>query len=145
MDFGQIVNALISVHPWHTLMVHFPIALTAAALLFVVLALWRRSECLEHAAFYAIALAAVTTVLAGLTGQRDNIVRFEGGAPFIPLKIFLATSLFVLTAAMAYSRWRRRDLLWSPSSMVLYVAAFVGSFALAAVLGFIGGTILYGI
>ena len=77
--------------------------------------------------------------------MRDNIIRFEGGAPHVYTKMFLALSLFVLTTVIAVGRRKRRDLLWEPSTMVLYVAAVVGSFGLAAVLGFLGGVILYGV
>lgn len=145
MDLGQVFNAIFYVHPWHTLVIHFPIALTGTSLLFILLALWRKHERLEHAAFYMLIVTAITTVLAGLTGARDSIVRFEGGAPFIPNKIFLAVSLFILAGVTAWARHKWPGLLWKPSTMLLYIAAFVGSFALAAVLGFLGGVILYGI
>jgi uncharacterized membrane protein len=142
---GQIVNALLNVHPWHSPIVHFPIGLTGGALLFIVLARWRRNESLEHAAFYMMALAAIFTVLAAITGIRDNLVRFEGAAPLAPVKIVLGITLFVLTTVTAISRWRRRELLWSPKTTVIYLAAFAGSFGLAMTLGFIGGVILYGL
>ena len=124
--------------------VHFPIALTGAALLFLVLALWKRSDMLERAAFYNMALAAISTIAAGITGYRDYVVRFEGDAPYASLKIFLAITLLVLTAAIAVARWRQPEMLWKPSAMVLYLLAFVGSFAIATALGFLGGVILYG-
>jgi uncharacterized membrane protein len=145
MDIGQIINAVINIHPWHSMVVHFPIGLTGAALLFIVLARWRRNESLEHAAFFVIALAAVSTIVAGATGIRDNLVRFDGTAPFVPAKIFLGITLFVLTTAIAITRWRRHEVLWTPTTTVLYLAGFAGSFLLAITLGFIGGVILYGI
>ena len=146
MEFiGKVIHAITVTHPLHSLMVHFPIALTAVALFFLLLALWRRSEALEHAAFFNLALAAVSTVVAGIAGYRDNIIRFNGAAPMVNVKIFLASTLLILTAVTSILRWRRREVLWTPSTMVLYLAAFVGSFALAATLGFIGGVILYGI
>ncbi len=142
---GQIVNAIVNIHPWHSMFVHFPIGLTGAAFLFIVLARWRRNESLEHAAFFVIALAAVSTVVAGATGIRDDLVRFEGTAPFAPVKIFLGSTLFVLTTTLAVTRWRRREVLWNPMTTVLYLAGFAGSFLLAITLAFIGGVILYGI
>jgi hypothetical protein len=106
---------------------------------------WRRNESLEQAAFYVIALAAVSTIVAGVTGVRDNLVRFDGAAPFVPVKIFLGITLFVLTTVIAVTRWRKREVLWSPATTVLYLAGFAGSFLLAITLGFIGGMILYGV
>jgi uncharacterized membrane protein len=141
---NRVLNALVHLHPWHSLIVHFPIALTSVALLSIVLALWRRSELLERFAFFNIALAALSTAVAGLAGLRDFFVRFNGTAPYVNIKIFLGVSLLLLTATMGVSRQRNSNLLWNPSTMVLYVAAFVGSFLLVAVLGFLGGAILYG-
>ena len=141
----QIINAIINIHPWHGMFVHFPIGLTGAALLFSVLARWRRNESLEQAAFFAITLAAISTVVAGATGIRDDLVRFDGNAPFAPVKIFLGITLLVLTTTLAVTRWRKREVLWNPATTVLYLAGFAASFILAITLGFIGGVILYGI
>jgi hypothetical protein len=63
----------------------------------------------------------------------------------VPVKIFLGSTLFILTTVTAISRWRKRELLWTPTTTVLYLGAFVASFGLAITLGFIGGVILYGI
>ncbi len=145
MDFiTSLINTVFDVHPWHVPTVHFPIALTAIALLFLLLALWQRNEMLERAAFYNLTLAAISTIIAGLTGYRDYVARFEGDAPYINLKIFLAITLLILTTATATIRWRKPEVLWNPATMVFYVSAFAASFLLAAVLGFIGGVILYG-
>jgi uncharacterized membrane protein len=140
----RLITALIDVHPLHSMTVHFPIALTGVATLFLILALWQRSEALERAAFFNMTLASVATIVAAITGVRDNLVRFEGDAPLASVKVFLGISLFVLTAIIAFSRWRQAELLWKPSTMVLYLLGFAGSFALAATLGFLGGVILYG-
>lgn len=136
--------AITETHPLHSMVVHFPIALTGVAFLFLVLALWQRSEALERAAFFNLTLAALSTVAASVTGYRDHIIRFEGEAPLAGVKMFLGVSLFVLTTALVISRWRAPELLWRPSTMVLYVLGFAGSFGLAATLGFLGGVILYG-
>ena len=140
----RFFTAITETHPLHSMTVHFPIALTGVALLFLILALWRRSEALERAAFFNMTLASVATIVAAVTGVRDNLVRFEGEAPLASVKIFLGISLFVLTAIIAISRWRQTELLWRPSTMVLYLLGFAGSFALATTLAFLGGVILYG-
>ena len=142
--FNRFFTAIFETHPIHSMTVHFPIALTAVALLFLVLALWRRSEGLERAAFYNITLAALFSVIASLTGVRDNLVRFEGEAPLAGVKVFLGVSLIVLLAVIVFSRWRKPDILWTPATMILYLLGFAGGFALAATLGFLGGVILYG-
>ncbi len=141
--FNRIIYNLFEVHPLHTMVVHFPIALTSAALFFVLVALFRRSELLEQAAFANIALASFTTIAAGITGMRDNMDIYEGTAPNAGAKIALAIALFIVTALLAFVRWRKPDVFYS-SGRVLYMAGFILSFVLAATLGFLGGVILYG-
>jgi hypothetical protein len=67
-----------------------------------------------------------------------------GSLPMANIKIFLGITLFVITTVAAVTRWRKPEILWTPKTMVIYVAAFVVSFMLAGTLGFIGGGILYG-
>lgn len=140
---NRILYNLFEVHPLHTMVVHFPIALTGAALFFVLVALFRRSEMLEQAAFANIALASVSTIAAGITGMRDNIDIYDGVAPNAGAKITLAIILFIVTTLLTVIRWRKPDVFYS-SGRILYVAGFVVSFAIAAILGFLGGVILYG-
>lgn len=144
MEFiNRILYNLLEVHPLHTMVVHFPIALTGAALLFVLVALFWRSQMLEQAAFANIALASFSTIVAGITGMRDNIDIYEGVAPNAGAKITLAIALFIITMLLTFIRWRKPDVFYS-SGRVLYVAGFFVSFVIAAVLGFLGGVILYG-
>lgn len=144
MEFiNRVITALLVTHPLHTLIVHFCIALTTVALFFFLLALWRRNEALENAAFFNLGLAAVAVVVAAVTGYRDNLIRYNGAAPLVNVKIILATSLFVLTSVTSTIRWRKGKP-QTLSARILYLAAFLVSFGLAAVLGFIGGIIIYG-
>lgn len=145
MEFvNRVVTALVDLHPWHALIVHFPTALSTVGLFFVLLALWRRSELYENFAFFNIALAAISTAFAGLAGLRDHFVRFEGDTPYVDIKIFLGISLLVLASVTALARRRYPELFWNPSTRTLYVAAYAGCFLLALVVGFVGGAILYG-
>jgi len=140
----RIFHALTQVHPPHAVVVHFPIALTGAALFFILLALWRRSKILEQVAFANISLAAASTIVAAIFGIRDNSVFYNGIAPNHIAKIVLAGTLFFITGVTAIARWRNKDLLYTRSTKMLYVAAFFVSFAIAAVLGFLGGIIVFG-
>ena len=77
MDLIQkIIHAITQVHPPHIMFVHFPIALTGAALFFILLALWKKNEIFEKVAFANISLAAVSTVVAALVG-------IQGQYPFL--------------------------------------------------------------
>ena len=142
--FQSIIHAMTKVHPPHLLVVHFPIALTGAALFFILLALWRKNDILEKIAFADISLAAVSTIVAGILGVRDNIVFFDGQATNYGAKIILAILLFVVTAATALIRWKNPNLFHGRKSRIWYVLAYFVSFGLASVLGFLGGVIIYG-
>ena len=139
---NRIIHAITQVHPIHPMLVHFPIALTGAALFFILLALWKNKEFFEQAAFANIALATICTLAAGLTGLYDNQINYLGDAPNAGLKITLASLLLLVTTLTAVTRWRKPDLF--EKSKVLYVSAYFVSFGLALVLAFLGGVILYG-
>src|SRR5258706_10474199 len=139
----ELIHALTQVHPLHPMFVHFPIALTGAAFLFILLAYWRNSPSLEQAAFANITLAAISTVVAGITGYLDNIKNYLGDAPNANVKIILATILLIITTSISIVRYRNPHL-FDTGNRVLYIAAYGISFAIALVLAFLGGVILYG-
>jgi len=143
MDFfNRLITALTETHPIHPMLVHFPIALTGAALFFILLALWKNKELFEQAAFANIALAAISTVAAGITGIYDNQINYDGDAPNAGLKITLAVALFFTTTATAIARWKKPDLF--DTSRAMYVITYFISFSIALILAFLGGVILYG-
>jgi len=141
--FNRLINALTELHPTHPMFVHFPIALTGAAFLFILLAYWKNSASLEQTAFANIVLAAISTVVAGITGYLDNIKNYLGDAPNATTKIILATTLFLLTTGISIVRYRNREL-FMKGNRALYIASYGLSFAIALVLAFLGGVILYG-
>jgi uncharacterized membrane protein len=140
----RIIHALTQLHPPHALVVHFPIALTGAALFFLLLAWWMNSHLLEQVAFANLSLAAVSTIVAAIVGVRDNLVFYHGSASNHIAKIILASILFIISTSTAITRWKKKDLLSDKRTKVLYIAAYLVCFALASVLGFLGGIILFG-
>ena len=144
MEFiNRVIHALTELHPTHPMLVHFPIALTGAAFLFILIAYWRNSASLEQAAFANIVLATLGTLAAGFTGVMDNANNYEGEAPNAGTKIILAILLFVLTSAISIVRYRNPDL-FLKANRFLYIASYGASFGIALVLAFLGGVILYG-
>lgn len=144
MDFiNRLIHAITEVHPIHPMVVHFPIALTGAAFLFILLAYWKNSAAFEQTAFANIVLASLGTIAAGLTGVVDNMKNYEGEAPNAGTKIILAITLFVLTTGISIVRFRNPEL-FQKSNRYLYMASYGVSFALALTLAFLGGVILYG-
>ena len=140
----ELIHALTQVHPLHPMFVHFPIALTGAAFLFILLAYWRKNPMLEQAAFANISLASLSTVVAGITGYMDNIKNYSGTAPNASIKIMLATILLIITTSVSIIRYRNPQL-FNIGNRILYIAAYGISFAIALVLAFLGGVILYGL
>ena len=144
MDFiNRIIHALTEVHPTHPMFVHFPIALTGAAFFFILLAYWRKNASLEQTAFANIALASISTVVAGITGVSDNARNYDGEAPNASLKITLAIILFLLTTSISIIRYRNPEI-FTKGNGTLYVVSYGLSFFIALVLAFLGGVILYG-
>ncbi|HTX90764.1 MAG TPA: DUF2231 domain-containing protein [Anaerolineales bacterium] len=139
----RIIHDLFYVHPPHTLFVHFPIALLSAALFFILLALWRKSDLLEQIAFANLSLGAVSTLVAGIFGVHDNIVFYHGRAANHVAKIVLGIVLFIITTVTALIRWRNPKLFHSHGKAI-YVTSYVVSFLIVSVLGFLGGVIVYG-
>jgi uncharacterized membrane protein len=143
MTLSKIIHAILYVHPPHTLLVHFPIALISVALFFVLLALILKKEMFEQIAFADLALAAVSVLVCGIVGIRDNLVFYGGQAANHTTKIVLASILFVVISATVLVRWKKPDL-FHASQKWLYVAAYFVSFAIVSVLGFLGGVIIFG-
>ncbi len=144
MDFiDRFINAITQLHPTHPMFVHFPIALTGAAFFFILLAWWRNNAALEQTAFANMALAAISTVVAGVTGYLDNLNNYEGEAPNATAKIILATLLFLLTTGISLVRYRNPEI-FSTGNRLLYAASYGLSFLIAFTLAFLGGVILYG-
>jgi uncharacterized membrane protein len=125
------------------MVVHFPIALTGAAFLFILLGYWRKNASLEGAAFANIVLAAISTVAAGITGIMDNQRNYEGEAPNAGIKVLLALFLFILTTGISIVRYRNPEM-FQKGNRILYIGSYGLSFAIALVLAFLGGVILYG-
>ena len=144
MEFiNRVIHALTEVHPTHPMVVHFPIALSGAAFLFILLAAWRRNSSLEQAAFANITLAFLGTIAAAVTGIMDNARNYDGAAPNAGTKIILAITLFLLTGGISLFRFRNPNL-FQQGNRFVYVASYGLSFAIALVLAFLGGVILYG-
>jgi len=142
--FRELLHALFVLHPLHTMVVHFPIALTGAALFFIILAIWKKSSSLEQVAFADLVLASVSVIAAGLTGMRDNFNLYHGAAPNVNVKIILALILFVLSAAISIWRWKKPEIFTISPTRWIYIGAYPVCFLIAIIIGFLGGVIVYG-
>ena len=143
MDFFErLIHALTETHPLHAMIVHFPIAFTAAGFLFIAIYLWKKQAVFEQIAFANVVMASLGTLAAGLTGLFDNQRYWGSAAPNTQVKILLATLLLLVTAVTSIARWRNPNL--AQTKKGLYAAAYFISFPIALVLSFLGGVIVYG-
>jgi len=144
MDFfTRFITALTELHPIHPMVVHFPIALTGAGFLFIVLAYWWNNQSLEQAAYANMILATLGTLAAGITGMMDNVKNYVGEAPNASAKVILALLLLLLTAGTSITRYRNPHL-FQTANRFAHIAAYGVSFFIAFILAFLGGVILYG-
>ena len=140
---NRIIHAITQLHPLHAMFVHFPIALTGAAFLFILLAWWRKNKQFEQTGFFNMILAAISTFFAGASGVYDNNLNYDGLAPNAPIKLALGLTLSLLTVGLVIFRWRKPDLF--DRHRLLYILVYGVCFGIALVLGFLGGVILYGL
>jgi uncharacterized membrane protein len=138
----RVIHAITELHPLHPMFVHFPIGLTGAAFLFILLAWLMKNNLFEKTASLNMALAAISTFFAGASGIYDNNLNYDGDAPFAPIKLVLGLTLFVLTTGLVIFRWKKPDIF--DRARGPYILVFGLSFGIALVLAFLGGAILYG-
>lgn len=100
---------------------------------------------MEKVAFADLALATLSVIAAGLTGIRDNIKIYSGDALNANVKIILAITLLIILGLNSIWRWKKPEIFTGKSTRWIYIFAYVVSFLLASVLGFLGGVIVYGI
>ena len=144
MDFiDRIITAVTELHPIHPMLVHFPIALSGAAFLFITIAWWKKDAGFEKFAFANMVLTVFGTIAAGVSGFYDNQVNYSGDAPNTGVKMILAIVMLAITTGIVVWRWRKPDVFES-SSKVIYYLGYAASFGIALVLAFLGGVILYG-
>ena len=113
------------------------------SLAFILIALVRKDRSYEKIAYANLVLTVFGTIAAGITGAYDNNLNYLGDAPNASLKMILAILMLVISALTVFFRMRNPDLLFSKGK-ALYFGGYLVSFALALVLGFLGGVILYG-
>lgn len=141
----DLTNALLAKHAQHVVLVHFPIALTTAAIVFDWLAVWRpgaRGATLASAAYWNLTAAAamsVPTIATGLLAWRWQL----DGAPLTGVLLLHALFGGASAGAILLLWWlrfqQRRQSGGSPSRV--YLALTVIVFAIVAVTGHLGGIV----
>jgi len=104
-------TALLAKHAQHVVLIHFPIALYFVGVLFDVLSLGKKKSALSSAAYYNLALAALSTVPVVATGLLAWRFALEGQAPagilLFHLSLALASTVLIVVTWCIHRQSRR--------------------------------------
>jgi len=131
--------ALLAGHAQHPVIIHFPIALFIASVVFDVLAIWRKQPLFASVAYYNLVGAATTIPLALATGLGAWRWQLEGAAlkGNLMLHLICALSSASLIFILCWMRWRLRAKGISPGKA--YVAVTFLALMMITLTGHIGG------
>jgi uncharacterized membrane protein len=139
MNAFDLKAALLARHAQHPVIIHFPIALFIASVLFELLALWRKNPVFASVAYYNLVGAAMSLPFAIATGLGAWRWQLEGAAFKGNLRLHL---IFALTSAslifiLCWIRSRLRARGISPGAA--YVAVTLLALMVITLTGHLGG------
>src|SRR5437763_1563373 len=109
----DVKAALLAAHAQHPVIIHFPIALFIASVIFELLAVWRKQPGLAVVAYYNLVGAALTVPVAIATGLGAWHWQLEGAAIKGNLRLHmisaLTSALLILFLTWMRSRLRSKN------------------------------------
>src|SRR5215470_2202013 len=135
----DVKAALLAGHAQHPVIIHFPIALFIASVLFEVMAAWRKQPVLATVAYYNLLGAALTIPFAIATGLGAWHWQLEGAAIKGNLRLHMICALTsaLLIFFLTWIRARLRTEGRSPSTA--YWAVAVVALLVITLTGHLGG------
>lgn len=131
-------TTILAKHAQHVVLIHFPIGLFLAAVVFDFIALWTKRRGLADAAYYNLLGAAITTVPVLATGLLAWHFQLEGqklkGILLLHLVLALVSTAMIWMVWWVHFRARRRTVYLPSYRLALEIVAF-GVVALTAHLG----------
>ena len=131
--------ALLQGHAQHPVIIHFPIALFIASVVFELLALWRKQPVFAAVAYYNLIGAAITIPFAIATGLGAWRWQLEGatlkGNLRLHLLCALTSALLIFLLSWMRSRLRARDI----SPHIAYFAVTFLALMMITLTGHLGG------
>lgn len=127
-------------HAQHPVIVHLPIGLFIASLLFDLISRWKKTPGLNTAAYYNLMLAAVTAVVSVATGVAAWQWKFGGEK--LQGNILLHLILGIVTCLLMFVLWAmRRKCATSPADQVstAYLALAIITGLVIGLTGHVGG------
>jgi uncharacterized membrane protein len=137
----DVKAALLAGHAQHPVIIHFPIALFIASVVFEVLAAWRKQPVLATVAYYNLLGAALTIPFAIATGLGAWHWQLEGAAIKGNLRLHmicaLTSAFLILFLTWMRSRLRAKNI--SPG--VSYVTVTLFALMAITLTGHLGGIV----
>jgi uncharacterized membrane protein len=137
----DVKAALLAGHAQHPVIIHFPIALFIASVVFEVLAAWRKQPVLATVAYYNLLGAALTIPFAIATGLGAWQWQLEGATlkGNLRLHMICAVTSALLIFFLCWMRSRLRAKNISPG--VSYVAVTLFALMAITLTGHLGGIV----
>ena len=131
--------ALLAGHAQHPVIVHFPIALFVASVVFDVLAIWRRQPALATVGYFNLVGAAITVPVAIATGLGAWRWQLEGATLKGNLRLHLICALTTAVLVVGLCLKRSRVQAKGESLRASYFAIAVIALAMITLTGLLGG------
>ena len=140
----SLAQRVASLHP-HSVVVHFPIALSTVVPLFSILYILTGVTQFEAASYYLLLLATLSAPVGGLSGMFSWTVSYGAKrSTNFRRKIGLSIALAVISLILSVWRTLAPDILLSQSSLsYIYVLMQLSLALVAGALGHIGGKIIF--
>jgi len=141
---ASLAQRVASLHP-HSVVVHFPIALSTVVPLFSILYMLTGAPQFEASSYYLLLLATLSTPVGGLSGVFSWTVSYGAKrSTNFRRKIGLSIALAVISLTLSVWRTLVPDILLSPSGLSsAYVLLQLVLAIVAGALGHIGGMIIF--
>ena len=131
--------ALLAGHAQHPVIIHFPIALFIASVVFELLAIWRKQPVLASVAYYNLVGAALTVPLAIATGLGAWQWQLEGATLKGNLRLHLICALTSALLIFFLSWMRTRLRAKGISPRITYFAVTGLALIMITLTGHVGG------
>jgi len=137
----DVKAALLAGHAQHPVIVHFPIALFIASVVFDILAIWRKQPILATVSYFNLIGAAITIPLAIASGLGAWQWQLEGATlkGNLQLHLICALTSAALIVGLCLKRSRVQAKSRSPSASYFVVVAL--AFVMITITGHLGGIV----
>jgi uncharacterized membrane protein len=135
----ELKTVFLAKHAQHVVLIHFPIALFITAVVFDLVAQWKKRRSLVHAAYYNLLVAAISTVPVLATGLLAWQFQLEGqklkGILLLHLVLACVSTAMIWVVWWVHFRARQRTVFLPGYRIAVELLAV----ALVALTGHLGG------